>query len=218
MILGIYCCGSLGCEILELARQINADKDTWSSIYFIDDKQESEVHGVKTISFDDWKVKIKENEGEIIIANGEPEVRKILADKVASNDMYLATLIYSKTYIPETTTIGKGAIINIGCFISCDAKICDNVLIQPHVIVGHNCTIGANSVLSGFVNLGGNVSIGEQTYIGLSASVRDELHIGNDVIIGMGSVIQKDIPNNVITVGYPSRPIMNNDEKRVFKH
>jgi len=47
--------------------------------------------------------------------------------------------------------------------------------------------------------------------------VKDQVRIGDGVIVGMGSVVFNDLPDNVIALGNPARPMRPNLEQRVFK-
>ncbi len=47
--------------------------------------------------------------------------------------------------------------------------------------------------------------------------MRQGISIGNDTIVGMGSVVHRDIPNDVIALGNPARPMKKNEEHRVFR-
>lgn len=49
--------------------------------------------------------------------------------------------------------------------------------------------------------------IGDNVYIAANATVIGGIHIGNNVIIGAGSVVVKDIPDNSVVVGNPARVI-----------
>jgi len=54
--------------------------------------------------------------------------------------------------------------------------------------------------------------------LGIGAQVKDGLSIGPDVIVGMGSVVYKSIPNLAIVLGRPARPMRRNEDKKVFKN
>lgn len=56
------------------------------------------------------------------------------------------------------------------------------------------------------------IVIGDNVYIGTGAYVMPGVHIGNNVIIGAGAIVTRDIPNNVVAVGIPARPIETLDE------
>ena len=82
--------------------------------------------------------------------------------------------------------------------------------------IGHDSSIGADSVLSSGVTVCGNCTIGERSFIGVNVPIKEIISIGNDSIIGIGSVVIRDIPDNVIALGNPARPMKNNDDRRVF--
>lgn len=49
--------------------------------------------------------------------------------------------------------------------------------------------------------------IGDNVTLGTNVTIIGPIHIGNNVIIGAGSVVVKDIPDNCIAVGNPCKPI-----------
>lgn len=56
------------------------------------------------------------------------------------------------------------------------------------------------------------ISVGDDVYIGLNSMILPGVRIGNRVIIGAGSVVTKDIPDNSVAVGIPARVIKTTDE------
>ncbi len=50
---------------------------------------------------------------------------------------------------------------------------------------------------------------GELSFIGIGATIIQEIKIGKNVTIGAGSVVIKDIPDNVIALGNPAKIINN---------
>ena len=64
--------------------------------------------------------------------------------------------------------------------------------------------------------MAGGCVVGCATYIGLSVPVKQGIKIGKNVVVGMGSVVVRDIPDNVIAMGNPARPMKNKDDSRVF--
>lgn len=56
------------------------------------------------------------------------------------------------------------------------------------------------------------ISVGDDVYIGMRTLVMPGVRIGNRVIIGAGSVVTRDIPDNSVAVGVPARVIKTVDE------
>ena len=48
-------------------------------------------------------------------------------------------------------------------------------------------------------------------------AVKERVNIGNYSIVGMGSIVYKDIPDEMIALGNPARPIARNTDRIVFK-
>ena len=215
-VLGIWGAGGLGREVLELAKIINGRDKRWDGFVFIvDGAAVSEVNGAKVIEYEDAKKKF---DGlEVIIGIGEPAVREEKFNLLKNDGIATPSLIHPDVHIPDTTKIGEGTVIQYGCFISSNITIGDNVFVQPQCNIGHDDELADGCIISGFGNLAGNVSIGKYTYIGLSVAVKERVNIGNYSIVGMGSIVYKDIPDEMIALGNPARPIARNTDRIVFK-
>ena len=50
----------------------------------------------------------------------------------------------------------------------------------------------------------------------MGAQIKQGVKIGSNTIIGMGSVVYNDIPNNVIALGNPARVSRKNINNKVF--
>ena len=55
------------------------------------------------------------------------------------------------------------------------------------------------------------ISVGSDVFIGVNTIIMPGVNIGNKVIIGAGSVVTKDIPNNSVAVGNPARVVSTYD-------
>lgn len=214
----IYCCGGLGREILELAKEINEIYQKWAEISFIDDnKVASMVNEAKVYSYD-YIVNNKVNfDIEVIVASGEPQYRKKIYEKLKSSNIKIATLIHPDCKISKFNSIGEGCIIMSGVTLTTNINLKTCIVLYSNTILTHDVEIGDFSVISLGCNVSGKVKIGTCTYIGSGVSIRDEVIIGSDSIIGIGSVVTKSIPDNVIAYGNPAKVIKQNIEKKVFR-
>lgn len=217
MFLGIYGAGELGKEIMILANMINERDHRWDEIVFIDNKEDFTVFkGKKVITFEKAKSCYTNQDMEFIVAVGEPKTRRLLRENIAQAGFSLAVLVHPSIRISEGTALGAGTIVSSNCFISCDTTIEENVLLQPFVSIGHDCNIKKDTVISTFVCISGDCTIGKETYIGIHTAIKEKTVIGSQTIIGMGSVVVRDIPDQVIAMGNPARIMKENSEHKVF--
>ncbi|MGB0933361.1 MAG: acyltransferase [Lishizhenia sp.] len=105
-------------------------------------------------------------------------------------------------------SIGKNTMISMGAKIDTHRgkiKIGDNCLITSGVfILSHD---GASRMID-FDDLGnGEVIIGNNVFIGVNSVILKNVKIGDNSVIGAGSVINKDIPPCSLVVGNPGRII-----------
>lgn len=213
MVLGIYGSGGAGREVKEIAEILNK----WDEIIFIDDTVPSDrFKGIKRMPFSEFEQNYSTDGTEIVIALGEPQYKIVLADKVKNAGYRLGNVIHPKSMISPSAEIGNGVIIKAGAIVSSDAIVEDNVSLEEYSVVGHDSIVQENSQISAFVMIAGHCNIGEGTYIGLSVPVKEETIIGNNVVIGMGSVVVRDIPDDVIAIGNPARPMKKKEDSKVF--
>lgn len=218
MRLFVYCAGGFGRETMDVARRINKEKNRWGGICFIDDGCfEKEIYGASVFTLDQVLLKFGVDSFEVLIANGEPFVRKAIYDKLKGNNIKLATIVDSSAIVSDTATLGEGVTIPAHCFVSSSARIGNNTTLNTGALVGHEVTISENCVITSAVNIAGSCVIGDNTYIGMGSQIKQGITIGKGVIIGMGSIVYNNIPDGVIALGNPARPMKSNTSERVFK-
>lgn len=90
---------------------------------------------------------------------------------------------------------------------------CADVTFGDNVFVGPNCgfytaihPIDANQRNTG-IELAKPIKVGSDVWFGGGVTVLPGVTIGNNVVIGAGSVVVKDIPSGVVAVGNPCKPI-----------
>ena len=218
MILGIYGAGGLGREVYELANVINSRNNLWTEIVFIDDAENtSNPRNALILKFEEIKNKYDLDNFEVCIAIGEPAIRKILMKKLISSNIKVKSLIHPDVYIPKSTKIGNGSIINKYVSITSDITIGENVYIHPMACIGHDSIIGKNAIISSFVDVAGNCNVGNEAFLAIGTILKQGITIGEKSILGLGSIVHQNIPSNVIAMGNPARAMKKNVDQRVFK-
>jgi UDP-3-O-[3-hydroxymyristoyl] glucosamine N-acyltransferase len=107
--------------------------------------------------------------------------------------------------IEDEVELGANTVVCRGSLI--DTVIGRGTKIDNQVRVGHGVKIGTDCVIVGGTVICGSSKIGNRTWVGPMVCIRESVSIGNKVVVGAGSVVHKDIPDNTIVTGSPARPV-----------
>lgn len=140
-----------------------------------------------------------------------------LAD-VQSSNIPESTRIWQFVVVLPSAVIGENCNICSQCFVENDVKIGDNVTVKNGVYLWDGITIEDN------VQIGPNVTFTNDKYprakqpfelqrttikkgasVGAASVILGGVTIGENAMIGAGSVVTKDVPANELWVGDPAR-------------
>ena len=211
--------GGLGHETLDLACQLrDAGVKAYDEMIFLDDDISKKQYGnLKVLPSGDIFKKYGPQDAKFVVAVGEPVYRLKLIREIKSRGFGFEALIHPTAYVGMHSAIGDGTVAQRGALISCDCAIGENCFFQPYSTVGHDCVIEDNCVISSNAVISGGVHIGKNTYIAIGACVKQGIRVGSDTVVGMGSMVLRDLPDNVIAVGNPARPMKHKDHSKVFR-
>jgi acetyltransferase-like isoleucine patch superfamily enzyme len=123
--------------------------------------------------------------------------------------------IGDNTKIGAFVEIQKNAAVGKNCKVSSHSFICEGVIIEDNVFIGHGVTFINDSYPRATTPDGQLQSEKdwkvEQTLvrkgasIGSGTTVLSKVVIGENAIVGAGSVVTKDVPANAIVVGNPAK-------------
>ena len=125
--------------------------------------------------------------------------------------------IDDRTKIGAFVEIQKGVKIGKDCKISSHTFICEGITVEDQVFIGHNVTF-INDKYPMATNPDGSMQIDDDwvcvptlvkkgVSIGSSATILCGVTIGKNSIVGAGSVVTKDVPDNVIIAVVPAKII-----------
>ena len=110
---------------------------------------------------------------------------------------------------------GKNVYANFNLTLVDDTHVYvgDNTLFAPNVVVATAAHPLDPVLRAKGLQFNRPVHIGKNCWIGSGALIMPGVTIGDDVVIGAGSVVTKDIPSGVLAFGVPCRVVRRIDEK-----
>ena len=114
---------------------------------------------------------------------------------------------------PFYTDCGKNIHIGRGVFINAGCKLQDQggIYIGDGALIGHNATLA--TLNHGMLPeergdlIPKPIHIGKNVLIGSDCTILPGVTIGDNAVIGAGSVVTKDVPENMVAVGSPAKVI-----------
>ncbi len=120
--------------------------------------------------------------------------------------------------------------VHLGKYVYCNFNL--TMVDDTHIYVGDYTMFGPNVTVAtaghpilpqlrqkGY-QYNAPVHIGKNCWIGAGALIMPGITIGDNVVVGAGSVVTKDLPDNVVAVGNPCkvlRPVGDKDRELYFK-
>jgi UDP-N-acetylbacillosamine N-acetyltransferase len=177
---------------------------------FLDDVTpgKSEFCGVRV--FDNRDVLRHANQfgfSHVVVGFGACAPRASAADVVKDHGLELATIIHPRAVIAQSAIIGMGSVVMAGAVINPSVVVGQNVIVNTAASIDHHCRIGDGAHIAPGAHLAGNVEVGGRAWVGLGAAVLERRRIGEDAVVGAGSVVTSDVPAGVVAYGNPARVV-----------
>lgn len=208
--------GSSGCmrELVWQIQELNKITPTWNIVGYVDYLQPEDGIGVNVgnekilyLGTDETLLEMTENIN-VAICVGMSSLRKKIAQKFMQNpNIHFPNIILSNAYVCEDAQIGQGCIISMDCRISTNVTLGDFVFLNTGSMICHDGTIGEFVTLSPDVKLAGAVKVASGCELGIGSKVIQGISICENVIVGAGAVVIRDVEEAGTVVGVPARKI-----------
>ena len=207
--------GGFGREILDIFEAHNERSRAWEILGFIDDNPQlcgQRIRGYPVLGGVGWFSKPEAEDVKTVVAVGDNRVRRKIAEKAMSCGAKFCSIIHPSVIMTPHVKLGEGIIIAAGCIFTNDIGIRDHVIINLDVTVGHDTVIESFVNINPGVHINGNNKILEGAYVGSGAVTIQSITIGKWSVVGAGAVVVKDVPEKVVAVGVPAKPIRSIEE------
>jgi len=203
-------CGGFGREVHDVVDAINADRDQWELLGYLDDAPSQsnlsliEQRGSTVLGGVEW-LEGQHLSIQFVVGVGSGAVRHTIDERVSAAGRSSAALLHPSATVGQGVTIGPGDIICAG------ARLTNNITLGRHVHVNLNCTIGHDCIIEDYVTLNplvavsGAVQIGRETMLGTNSSILQGIAVGSAAIIGAGACVVRDVKSGTTVKGVPAK-------------
>jgi len=143
----------------------------------------------------------------VILGIGNNRLRGQLYEKLTSQGIKFITIVNPTALIGQEVSIGPGTFIGGYVIVDIGTTIGANVIIHGGSVIGHHNIIGDHVHIAPGVHTAGQVSIGAAAMIGIGTNIIPQRSVGSWAVIGGGSLVNRNVPNNVTVAGVPAKPL-----------
>jgi sugar O-acyltransferase (sialic acid O-acetyltransferase NeuD family) len=140
-----------------------------------------------------------------VLGIGDNAIRKRLAAELA--ELSWVSAVHPGAIVHESAIIGEGAVVFAGAVIQPGVTVGRHAIVNTGATVDHDCVLGDFSHVGPGAHLSGNTTMGEGAFLGTGAATKQGVRIGAWTTVGVGGVVVRDLPDGVIAVGVPARPV-----------
>jgi len=161
--------------------------------------KESTFCGLPVVAFEEAAAKFAPASNDLFVALSYAKINAVRAQKCAEGRARGYRLA---SYVSSKASVWDGFKAPENCFILEDntlqpfVQIGDNVTLWSGNHVGHHARIGANCFITSHVVISGGVQIGDNAFVGVNATLRDHVKVGARAVIGAGSLVLEDVPED----------------------
>jgi len=181
--------------------------ENWSEIVFFDDAF-PDVKYIENISVNgniETLIENKKTFDGIVIAIGNNKTRTSKQYYLEQHGCNIVSIIHPSAVVSQSAKIGAGSVVMAGAVINAFSNIGKSCIINTNAVVEHDCFLSDGVHVSPGALLAGEVVVGACSWIGIGSSLIQQISIGDNITIGAGSVVVKDIIEPGIYFGNPAK-------------
>jgi sugar O-acyltransferase (sialic acid O-acetyltransferase NeuD family) len=209
--------GSAGATV-DLVEALNDSAPRWRIRGFLDDSPEktgTSVFGIPVLGTIDTASSI----GDAMFVIGVASYRRLygrvdVAERANVPRERFVTLIHPLASVSPRASIGYGVLI-FPLAVVCDGATVDNhAYLSSFCFVGHGASVGCGATMAPRSSLHGSSRLGRCAYAGSHSAIKELVSVGEAAIVGMGSVVMRDVDPRSTVVGNPARQLIRHKKPR----
>lgn len=141
-----------------------------------------------------------------VVAVGAPRARAAIVGVMTGQGApEFATLVHAAANVSGNAALGVGCMIGPGACVSFDATLGQHVIVNAGATIAHDDSIGNFCTIAPQAALSGNVTLEDGVEVGTAAAIRQGTRVARGAMIGMGSVVTRDVQANACVIGNPAK-------------
>ncbi len=182
------------------------EQELWSEIAFLDDEVNGELlmPKCKVIGETADARGLHGEYNDLFVAIGDNKCRLKLINEFMSIGFNIPIIKHPSSVVCANAEIGSGSFLAANSVVGVGSKLGKGCIINTGATVDHENILSDGVHVSPGAHLGGGVHVGNCTWIGIGASVREQITIGNDVIVGAGAAVVNNVEDKQQMLGVPA--------------
>jgi sugar O-acyltransferase (sialic acid O-acetyltransferase NeuD family) len=198
-------------DLLDIVEAINRVRPTWSVAGFLADNVPPDGRHLGLKVFGPLGEATRFPDHWFVNAIGSDKSYRRRPEIVASTGLSaerFAVLVHPAAEVSSRATLGPGTYVCAGSIVAGGVTVGRHVTLGPGCILGHDSVIEDYGVLAPGAVVSGFVRVGACCYVGARAVIRQQLHVGERALVGMGAVVIRDVAPGQTVVGNPARQLI----------
>lgn len=198
--------GGFGREVLDIAREQPQCGVEWVPSGFLDSRAELAEGGHLPLPILMSPHDYQPNAGDLLIcAVDKPTDKRYYIRMMLERGANFISLIHPDVDVSSSSSIGLGCIIYKYARLGPGACLGDFSTLGYCSGLGHDAVVGTFSQLSSHVSINGRCIIGDEVLVGASVTVHPDVRVGSSSVLGIGSVVIRNVAAGKTVFGVPAK-------------
>lgn len=184
-----------------------AEAGFWAEISYLDDRWPTLSACGPWQVIGAWEAVLAQTNTHAFVAVGNTNTRLAWLRRLTAENVPVTTIIHPRAVVSSHAVIGEGTLVVAGAVVNIGASIGMGCIINTDATVDHDCVLAEGVHVCPGAHLGGDVHVGAGSWIGIGSSIRHGVRIGVGVTVGAGAAVVADVPDGLVVVGVPARPM-----------